>query len=401
MNDILNERATIGGNNPPADLVEELRARHKQLFDQIAEVTDAAAQVPEKIDNDITHARVLELSKKMHVIIKQLDAVRGVELEPFKEKVSQVNGVFKSRIDPLKTLREKIDKLHEDYSLAKAAAEKRRLEEEAEKRRAEAERLQREAEEAERKRLEAKRQREEEERKAREAEEAKLRAIKEREEAERRADEERQRTIELAAKRKRAEEEEAERRRVAREQQAKDEAEAAVRKEQERLDREAHEKRMAEMRAMEEEAKEARRKADAEAAEAKQKADYEKRRQRDAEDAAAASRREEKTAFRDERDALNSATRQEGQAFRLQQKAEGPEADLARARSEHGAVGTLTRRWQCTLTDRNLVNREELWPFINEDAISAAAYKWMMAQAQENRRMPGTVMEEVTVGAVR
>lgn len=399
MNDMTT--ATIGHNNPVAPLVAELRDRNKALFDQFEELTDAAATVPGTIEDDITHAKVIELSKKMRVVIAQADSVRKIEVEPHKEKVDQVNGVFKSRIDPLKALREKIDKLHEDYSLKKAAAEKRRLEEEAEKRRIEAERLQKEAAEAERRQLEAQRQREEAERRQREAEEARARAVKEKEEAEARAEAERQKAIELAAQRKKAEAEEDERRRLAKLQQAKDEEEATARKEQERIDREAHEKRMAAMRAQEDAAKDARRKADEEAAESRRKAEEERKKQREAEEAAAASKRDEKSAGRDSRDALDAAVRQDRQADRIEDKAKGPEADLARSRSEHGAVGTLTRRWECRLTDRNAVDKLALWPFINEEAISAAAYKWMMAQAAENRRMPGTVMEELTVGSVR
>lgn len=400
----LDPRLSIGGNNPPPALVKELQERNAMLFAQFIELTDAAATVPSKIDDDITHAKVIELSKKMRVVLAQAESTRKIEVEPFKQKVDEVNGVFKMRIDALKSVREKIDKLHEDYSLAKAAAEKRRLEEEAEKRRQESERLQREAEEAERKRIEAQKAREEEERKAREAEEARAKAIKEKEEAEKRAEEERQKAIELAAQRKKAEEEEAERRRQAKLQQAKDEEEAAKRKEQERIDREAHEKKMAEMRAEEDAAKERRRKADEEAAESRRKADEERKKVRDAEEAAAASKREEKSAGRDSRDALDAAVRQDRQAGRIEEKVKGPEADLARSRSEHGAVGTLTRRWECRLVDRSKIDAAsiaKLFPFINEDAVSAAGYKYMMAQAQENRSLPGFVMEEITVGAVR
>ncbi len=397
-------RLGIGGNNPPPPLVRELQERNAHLFAQFVELSDAALRVPNKIEDDETHRDVIELSKKMRVALAQAESTRKIEVEPFKQKVDEVNGVFKSRIDELKKVRERIDKLHEDYSLAKAAAEKRRLEEEAEKRRLEAERLQREAEEAERKRIEAQRAREEEERKAREAEEARLKAIKEKEEAERRAEKERQEAARLAEERRQAEAAEKERRRAAAEQKAKDEADAVARKEQEAKDRAAYEARMAENRRLEEEAK-ARRKAEEDAAaEARAKAEAERKKLREAEEAAAASKREEKSLGRDSRDALDAAVRQDKQANRIEEKVKGPEADLARSRSEHGAVGTLTRRWECRLVDRSKIDTAailKLFPFINEDAISAAGFKWMMAQAQENRSLPGFVMEEITVGTVR
>jgi len=42
-----------------------------------------------------------------------------------------------------------------------------------------------------------------------------------------------------------------------------------------------------------------------------------------------------------------------------------------------------------------------LWPFINEDALSAALWKWMLAQADENRSMPGARIEHVVEGQTR
>lgn len=402
MNDMANDaRLGIGGNNPPVSIVDKLKVDHKAMFDLAAELLDAAKQVPEKISNDETHGKVLELSKKMRVVASNLEATRKIEVEPFKQQVDAVNGVFKKQIDEIKSAREKVDKLHEEFSLAKAAAEKRRLEEEAEKKRQEAERLAREAAEAEARKLAAEAARKAEEERARKAEEDRLRAIREKEEAERRAEEERRKGAELAEARKKAEFEEAERRKAVREQAAKDEADRAAREAREAAEREAHAVRMAELRKQEDEAKEARRKADAEAAEARRVADDERRNAREAEEAAAVLHREEKRADRDTRDAMDSALRQEKQADKIDAKIAGPEADLARSRSEHGAVGTLTRRWTSRVVDRDALDKAALWPFIHGEAIDAALYKWMMQQPQDKRRMAGAVMEEETFGAVR
>jgi hypothetical protein len=403
MNDMT--PAGIGHNSEDvSELVKALRASNAELFAQVQELIDRAATVPSKIEDDQTHEKALELLKKGRVVHGMLESTRKVEVEPHKQKVDETNGVFKTRKEALEKAFDPVKEASESYLKAKAAAEKRRLEEEAEKRRIEAERLQREAAEAEAARLTAQRAREEEERKAREAEEARARAIKEKEEAERRAEEERLKAIKMAEERKLAEAAEAERRRIAKEQQAKDEADAAARKEQERIDRETHEARMAKMREEEQAAKDARRKADEEAAAARARADEERRIQRDAEDKAAAARRDEKSAGRDSRDALDAAVREDRKADKIEEKVAGPEADLARSRSEHGAVGTLTRRWECTLVDRQKITPNAilaLFPFINEEAISAAGYKFMMAQAQDKRSLPGFTMEEVTSGAVR
>lgn len=405
MND-MTPAATIGHNSgeEASDLVKQLRASNAELFRQVQELIDVAQTVPSKIEDDETHAKVLELLKKSRVVSGMLEATRKIEVEPHKKKVDETNGVFKTRKEALEKACDPLRSASEDFLNAKAAAERRRIEEEERKRREEAERLQREAAEAERQRVEAQRKREEEERKAAEAEAARLKAIKDKEDAERRAEEERAKAAKLAEERRIAEAAELERRRLAKEQQAKDEAEAAARKEQERIDREAHEARMAKLREEEAVAREARRKADEEAAEARRKADEERRVQREAEEAAAAAKREERTASKDSRDALDAAVREERKADRLEEKASGSEADLARSRSEHGAVGTLTRRWECRLVDRAKITPDAmltLFPHINEEAISAAGYKWMMQQAQDKRNLPGFAMEEVTSGAVR
>jgi chromosome segregation ATPase len=402
MNDMSeNPRVAVGDNNPPTSIVAELRQNYAQLFSQFSELSDAAMTVPAKIEDDETHAKVLELIKKMRVALQQAEAARKIEVEPFKQRVDEVNGVFKSRIDNLKTVREGVDKKNEDYLLAKAAAEKRRLEEEAEKRRVESECLAREAQEAEQKRIEAQRQREEEERKAREAEAARARAVEERRIAEEAAEKARLEAIAMAERRKVAEAEEVLRRQRAKEQAEREEQDAEKRRAQTAAENEAHAKRMAEMRAEEDAAKERRRVADEEAAAARLKAEEERKRQREAEEQAAIAKRAETTAGRDSRDALDAAVREEKKADRIDEKANGPEADLARSRSEHGAVGSLGNRWECRLVDRRLVDIVALGPFIREDAIDAAGYKWMMAQEDHNRKMNGFVMEKVTGGIVR
>ena len=79
----------------------------------------------------------------------------------------------------------------------------------------------------------------------------------------------------------------------------------------------------------------------------------------------------------------------------------GPEAELARTRSEPGAVSTLSRRWESGIVDRTKLDKDALWPFIHGDALEAALYKWMMAQPQDKRVMAGASMEEVTSGQTR
>jgi hypothetical protein len=259
MNDMSeNPRIALGANNPPASILETMQ---------------------EKIDDDETEAKASELILKMRGLERSLEDAQKAERKPFSDTVKQINGFFTTKIEVLEADRGKVAVKSEDYLLRKAAAEKSRLEAEAEKRRLESERLAREAAEAEKKRLEAQRQREDEERKAREAEVARAKAVEDRRIAEEAAEKARLEAIAMAERRKVAEAEEVLRRQKVKEQQeidqkAKEErdAEAAVQKLE-------HDKRMAEMRAEEDAMKEVRRIADQEAVAARAVAEDERRKQ--------------------------------------------------------------------------------------------------------------------------
>lgn len=384
MNDI---PRGLGDNRPPVSLIEDLQLRYKDMLDMFAELTDAASQAPERITDDATHAKVLELIKQMRVLEKQADGTREIEREPFKQKVDEVNGFFKSRIDPLKKQREALNERHEAYSKAKADAEKRRLEEEAERRREQAARDLAAAQEAERKKREAEAAQAKAEADARAAEVARQLAIEVQRAAEARAIAAKAEEARLKAEQLQRQADEARR---AKKNEAR-EAEEAERRAKEKA---AHDAAVAAARAQREIE-------DAAAAKAKQAAAQALRKQREAEEASRVAKAEVKVAGRDEAAAMTSALREEKRADRLQGVADGPDADLGRSRSEHGAVGTLTRRWQCRVVDRDKLDKEALWPFINGEAVEAALWKWMMAQGQNYRVMAGAVMEEETVGAVR
>lgn len=373
----------IGDNNPPLSLIEDLQTRYKYMLDQFAELMDAAAQAPDRIADDATHAKVIELIKKMRVLERQADGTREIEREPFAQKVTEVNGFFKTRIDPLKKQREILNERHEAYTKAKAEAEKRRLEEEAERRREEAAKALAAAQEAERIKREAEEAQRRAEEDARRAEEAKHKAIAEQKAAEERA---------AAAK--------AEEQRLAAERIARHAAEAKQKEidDAQRAEREAQRQRDMEAAAK---AKAGRETEEAAARKAREQATEARRQQQAAEDAAREAKADVKAAGRDEKSAMNEALREESRAGKLQTRADGPDAELGRARSEHGAVGTLNRRWVCRVTDRDRLDRNALWPFINGEAIDAALWKWMQAQTPDKRVMAGAAMEIETTGAVR
>jgi hypothetical protein len=373
MND-LSEARGIGDNKPPVSLVDTLAEKYKKELDQAAELKDAAESAPIKIDDDETEAKVSELILNIRGLERVFDDAQKEERKPFADTVKVINGYFLTKIEPLTALRDKLKARSGEYLERKAAAAKRALEEEAEKKREQAKRDLEAAQKAEAERIAAENARKEAQRKADEAEAAKVKAEQDRKDAEAR------REAALEAEKKLARE------RKEREAQAAKDAEAQAA--QKLIDDAAAAK-----------AKADREQAEKEAAEAKAKRDAAREEQRKAEDAAAQAKRDERLATRDGKEALDNAVRSEKHADKMESKAEGPDADLARTRSEHGAVSTMSRNWVCRVTDYDKLDKNALWGLIHRDAIDVAVRKWMLLQptTQEARQMPGTVMEiEVT-----
>lgn len=376
--------AMQGHNRPPADMVGDLQDKYKDLLDRMAELADAAKQAPETIADDITHAKVIELAKAMRKAEREADDRRRDEIEPFKAAGETVNGFFKSRIDPLEKLRRVITERHEAYAQRKAAAEKRRLEEEAEKRRRAEQEALAAAQEAQRTRLNAEAAQRECEmladfaRDSRNAAASKVQlAAADLADAKLAEAQINARLLAIDAD-------------FARRRQEKQEATLEERSEARRADAEALVA-----------AKAKRQEADTRLRLAREEEAEERRKQIEAERQAAEQRRLAAAAGREERQQMDAAVREDRRAAKIEDKAGGPEADLARTRSEHGAVGTLARRWVSRVTDRTALDKAALWPFINGEAIEAALWKWMMAQTPEKRVMAGAVMTEETEGVVR
>lgn len=381
----MNDLPMPGHNRPPADMVGDLHDKYRDLLDRMAELVDAAKQAPETISDDITHAKVIELAKAMRKAEREADDRRRDEIEPFKAAGETVNGFFKSKIDPLEKLRRAITERHEAYAQRKAAAEKRRLEEEAEKRRiAEREALAA-AQEAQRTRLNAEAAQRESEMLAEFARDARNAAASMVQLAAADLADAKHLEAQINARLLAIDADFARRR-----QEKQEVVTAEARTEARRVDVEA-------LAA----AKSHRLVAETRLRLAREEAAEERRKQIEAESQAAEQRRLAAAAGRDERQHMSAAVREDRRAAKIEDKAAGPEADLARTRSEHGAVGTLSRRWVSRVTDRTALDKAVLWPFLNGEAIEAALWKWMMAQTPEKRVMAGAVMTEETEGVVR
>lgn len=385
MNAFAAESATmIGHNSPPVTVADELAIAHQEDLDLKAELLNAYYHAPERIDDDLTQTKAAELIKKTRALELKLDRACDALKAPFEEKVKAIRGFFKTTIEPLEKARVALNEKSKSYLQRKADEEKRRLAEEEERRRAAA---------AEALRL------------AQAAENAKTASTVAAQEA-------------------------------ARLKQEADESRAAASSEQETAAaaltsaKATHAQVKADMLAYAAEVAIRAKNGDpiAEDVKAAKKAEFEsalhaargevdaaEMRLRLARDKAIAAKREAdrleaerleaerkaKAADREAQANLKEAVREEKAADKIAAKIDGPEADLARTRSLHGAVSTLSRQWVCEVLDRSLLDKEALWPFINGEAIQAALWKWMMAQAEENRVMRGARIEQETVGQVR
>jgi chemotaxis protein histidine kinase CheA len=309
---MMKDELRIGSNNPP--IKERLEMEYPEIFGRLNQLLDEAKSVPEKIDNEADASKAQDLVKMMRVAIKQADATRDAEKEPYAQAVKEVNATFKMPMEKLDAAMKGIISRYNAFLEEKKAAEAARLAEEARKQREEA----------------AKR------------------------EAELREAEERKRAAEEAERKARAEAEAAERRR---EQARKDTEEAEARA---KAAKEANEREIARQQVLA----------------AKAEADRATIAKVEAEAEARAAKTEVREADRDATLAAGAAVRLEKRAERIEDKITDTAA-LSRTRGELGTVGSLARRWTYRVTDYDAIPLERLKPFLNRDAIDAAVYRLM------------------------
>jgi hypothetical protein len=310
----------------------------------------------------------------MRLCESDLEARRKLEKAPWSEIASTVDAIFNNRADPMEKKRKTINERIEARTKAKEAAEKVRLAEEAERRRATAQAALEAAERAERERKDA-----ELDRMIAEAE--RDNAIWERDNSERLQREAKAKADALAAQAARLE----------LEQKARA-AKAAEENEQRRIEREAEDKKIAELKA---ETK----KHEYIASQAKLAAASSRDQVKIADVNIATASADIRAAAKEEKLALGEAGREEKRAERLDDRIE--EGGLGRHRSEHGALASLSTRWVSRIVDRDKLPKDLIWPFISGEELEIAVRKYMMAQSEDQRSMPGAIMEVVEEGIVR
>jgi hypothetical protein len=374
----------IGHNMPPVTIAEELAMAHSEDLALKTELLTAYSAAPDRIDDDITQTKAAELIKKTRALELKLDRACDAAKSPFEERVKAIRGFFKSTVEPLERARVALNDKSKAYLQRKADEEKRRLAEEEDRRRAAAAEALRLAQAAEAAKNASSFAAQDASRLAQEANDARAAASSDQETA----------AAELIGAKASYQQIKADMLAYA--------AELAVRaKNGEPVDETTKADKKADFEARLATARSNVEAADAVLKAAREKAVAAKREAERLEAERLEAERKKRAAEREVQANLKEAVREEKAADKIAAKIEGPDADLARTRSVHGAVSTLARQWVCEVTDRNLLNKDALWPFINGEALQAALWKWMMAQSEEHRTMSGARIEQDTVGQVR
>lgn len=143
-----NERAVIGGNNPP--IKEILADQYKELVDEIEPLADRANALPREIEDDEGLGPVGEVVLDAKKLSRKLEDTRTTEKAPHLAAGREVDHFFHPLIDRLDKIVSVFEAEATRYQRTKVEAERRRAADEAAKFRADEERKLREAEVAKR-----------------------------------------------------------------------------------------------------------------------------------------------------------------------------------------------------------------------------------------------------------
>lgn len=127
--------AKIGDNLPPANTPENLQIdladRHEKVLTGARNLIESAARIPEVIDDEETAGKAGDYIKQVTGCVKNLEALRVAEKEPYLSLGRVVDGFFKRTQDSLSSSKSVAEKPLGVYLRKKAAAEQKRREDEA------------------------------------------------------------------------------------------------------------------------------------------------------------------------------------------------------------------------------------------------------------------------------
>lgn len=412
--------AGIGHNNPPEEeqlMIEQLKRDHDDALIMYETNVNKALDMPEEINDDITDGKVSDYMKKLKEVKTLLNSRRATEKAPHDRRAAVIQNFFKSKIEVIEAIIEKIDKPHAEYLKAKEDRKRREAEEKARKDKEEADRKLREAEEK------ARVAREEKEAAEQEAERIRLKAEQDRKDRE--AEAERVRLAAVAEAEKKRKEAEAEQQRIrdeaARIQKEKDDKIAALEKEKRDLvakreeDAKAVAKREREIEAekkrLERENEQKQKDADKEALRVRKEADKaaeEKLREgnKEARELSREGRAAERQADADIADlnkdvkelekeadhSWDSAVRADRIATKSEKATQEKGSVLSRTRGET-SMSSVTERWVGSPISRDalLQSAALIWEFIPFAALEQAVQAAVTAGA---RNIPGAIIAQ-------
>lgn len=145
-----NDRARMGGNNPPLSLPERLALNYETLSERVADIlTKARDEIPTEIKTDEENSKIGDIVKGIRSILRDIETSKDTEKRPHLDANRDIEAFFKSLAERLTKGRDVIERRGKTYLDQKAADERRRREEAAAAAADEADRKFREAQTAE------------------------------------------------------------------------------------------------------------------------------------------------------------------------------------------------------------------------------------------------------------
>ena len=139
----------MGDNLPESEvdpLLDRLREDHAELIRRRDELLGGIDRAPERITDEETAGKMADfVSEQIDKFLKASKAIHQNEKAPFLAAGRTVDSFMHTLIDEIEKGKVRLNAVRKKYADAKAAEERRRLEEEARKAREEAQRLEREA----------------------------------------------------------------------------------------------------------------------------------------------------------------------------------------------------------------------------------------------------------------
>lgn len=139
------DRLGIGGNQPPPDTANRLIEDYAPLEAETKALLDKARELPTVIEDEATYEQLTRTVKDLRAKQARADEYREIEKKPHLLAGRAIDFHFGDIVTRLKTGREILEKRASAYLAAKAAAERKRRDEELAAQRAEADRLAEEA----------------------------------------------------------------------------------------------------------------------------------------------------------------------------------------------------------------------------------------------------------------